>query len=91
MASKAAPSDLDSNKSTKVPHNNKARRGVLLYHKHWGKETPKHRGSPHNCVLCKKYIIPEHKYKLYRSENYFGNFSNQESIKEGLEGSLGNR
>ena len=55
-----------------------------------GEETPKHKGSLHYYVLCKKAEIPERKYKSHSSENYFGCSYYQEPTKEGLGGSLGN-
>ena len=39
----------------------------------------------------KKAGMHERKYKSHTSENIFGHGSDQESIKEGLGGSLGNR
>ena len=35
--------------------------------------------------------MPESKWKSHISENFFGKMSNQVSIKDGLEGTLGNR
>ena len=43
------------------------------------------------CVLSKKAGMPERKYMLHSSEKCFGKRSNQQSIKEGLGGALGNR
>ena len=42
-------------------------------------------------MIYKKVVIPEPKYKSHRSENCFGRTYDQESIKEGLGRSLGNR
>ena len=42
-------------------------------------------------MLCKKTVIPKKKYKSYSSKNCFGKISDQELVKDGLVGSLGNR
>ena len=39
--------------------------------------------------MCKKAGMPERKYRLHISENYFGKRSDQKSIKEGLGEILG--
>ena len=42
-------------------------------------------------MLCKKAEITERKYKSHDSENFFETMSYQDSTKESLRGSLGNR
>ena len=58
---------------------------------HQGKKNPKHKGYQRYCMLYNEAGIPKHKYKLHSSETFFGWRSDQESIKEGLWGSLCNR
>ena len=62
-ASKAAPANFYSDASAKFPRKNKARNGVLTSRKKQGKKTPKYKGSQRYCVLYKKYVIPECKFK----------------------------
>ena len=90
-ASKSSSTNSDSNTSENVPQKNKARNGVLLYHNHKGRKNPKHKGYHNYYVLRKKSGIPGSKYKYHTSENRFGCRSHQESIKEVLQGILGNR
>ena len=83
-ASKAAPSNHDSDASEKFQCKNKARTGVLPACKQQVKKNPKHRGSKTYCVLCKKAGMPEYKYKLHRSENRFEKV--QQGIHQGMYG-----
>ena len=90
-ASKAAPANYDSNASAKVTHKNEERTGVLPDCKNQGKKNSKHKGPHSYCVLFNKAGMPKRKYKLHSSENCLGKKSDQESTKEGLGESLGNR
>ena len=67
--SKAAPDDSHSDASAKVPCKNKSKNCVLPAHKKQGKKTPKNKVFKRYCVMCKKSIMPESKYKLHMSEN----------------------
>ena len=91
MASKAALTNYDSDASTEVTFKNKARTGILTVHKQQSKKTTNNKVSQSYCVLCKNSVTTKCKYKLHISETFFGRSSEQESIKEGLGGSLGNR
>ena len=75
----------------KAPHTRKARTGVLLAHKQQGKKTPKYHSAQSYYLLFKKARIPEHKCKLYSSQNCFGKSYDQAFIKDDFGGDLGNR
>ena len=90
-AFKAASADSDSDASVIVSHKKKAILGVLPNQKQKGEKTPNHKGSQHYFVLRKKDQIHERKYKLNILRNCFVKRYDQEYIKEGLGGSLGNR
>ena len=74
-----------------VMHNNKARTGVLPSRKKNGENNPKHHVAQRYWVMFKKSVIPERKYKYHISESFFGNISDQASIRDRLGGFLGNR
>ena len=60
-ASKEAPADSDSDASHRVPCKKMTRTCVLTTQKQEGEKNPKHKGSEHCCVLCKKAGITERK------------------------------
>ena len=69
---------------------NKSRDGVLTAYKQQVMNTHKRKDNQSYCVLCNNNEIPDHKYKLNSSKNCFVCRSDQDSIKEGLGGSMGN-
>ena len=89
--SKADPVNSDRNDSIKVPLKKKARNGVLPDRKQQEKKTPKYHGSQRYCILCKKAVIPESKWKSNSSKKSFVKRSNKENFKDGLGGALSNR
>ena len=89
--SKAVPENPFRDAYAKVMYKKKSNTGLLPDHNQWGKKNPNNKGYQHYWVLWKKAVMPEHNYKLHKSENCFGKSSYQEAIKEGLGGSLGNR
>ena len=89
--SKEAPESSDSDVSRRVPSKNNERTGVLPTRKQQGKKTPKHSITHSYCILFKKAGIPESKWKLHSSDNYFGKSSYQATIKDVLEGGMGNK
>ena len=89
--SKAVPVNSDIKKFVRVLRKKKARTGVLSSRKQNGKNTPKHHGVQKYCLIFNKAGMPEIKYTSHISENCFGKRLNQQSIKDGLGGSLCNR
>ena len=63
VASKVALVDSDSNSSPRVSHKNKSSDGVFPNLKQQGKKTTKHKGYHNYCVVWKKAVMPECKYK----------------------------
>ena len=89
--SKAAPIYPDRDDSVKGRCKKEARTGVLPSQKQHEKNTPKHHGSQRYCITCKKSVIPGRKYTLHSSNNYFGNISDQASVRDGFGGTVDNR
>ena len=63
----AGLTNYGSDTSAKVPHKKKARTGVLPSHKQQVKKNPKNKVFQNYCVLCKKYGMPDCKYKSHIS------------------------
>ena len=91
MVSKEAPASSNSYASIRVLRNNNESTGVLPARKQQGKKNPKHSIAHSYCILFKKAGIPESKWKLHSSDNYFGKSSYQATIKDVLEGGMGNK
>ena len=83
-ASKAAPSASDIDSISRVPHKKKVVTSVLPDRNNQGKKISKHKYYQRYCVLCKKSVMPERKFKSHISEECFWRRFYQESIKEGL-------
>ena len=83
-ASKAAPSASDIDSIPRVPHKKKVVTSVLPDRNNQGKKISKHKYYQRYCVLCKKSVMPERKFKSHISEECFWRRFYQESIKEGL-------
>ena len=65
--------------------------GVLSIHKQQVKKTPNHHGTQQYCLLYKKSVGRDCKWKYHCSDNCFGKSSNQASVLDRLVGSLDNR
>ena len=65
--SKAVSTHSDSNTSANMPRKKKSSTAVLPSRKKQGRKNPNHKGSQCYCVLCKNYVMPEHKYTLHSS------------------------
>ena len=91
ISTSRAASHSDSDESIRVLSKKRSRNGVLPNLKYQGKKTPKHHIAQRYCVLCNKAGITEWKYIPHSSGDCFGKRSDQNSIKDGLEGSLGSR
>ena len=59
------PVDSNIYASPRVYHKNKAKTGVLTAHKKQGNNITKNKGSQCYCVMRKKAVITERKYKYY--------------------------
>ena len=81
----------DRNEYIRVLHDKRVSTGVITNRKYQGKNAPKHNGIQCYCALCKKARMTHQKYMAHSSENRFFERSYQQSIKDGLGGSLGNR
>ena len=80
-------SEIDS--ILKVPCKKKSSTGIFPARKNSNKsKTTKHVRIQCYFVLCKCYVMPESMYMLQISETFFGNISDQESLKNGLGGNL---
>ena len=66
ISSARAASLSDSNDSINVPRKKKSRTGVLRSNKPQ-KKAQKYHGIKRYCVLCKKAVMPEQKYRLHTS------------------------
>ena len=64
--------------------------GVLSIHKQQVKKTPNHHGTQQYCLLYKKSVGRDCKWKYHCSDNCFGKSSNQASVKDVLGGAPGN-
>ena len=90
---KKISSDKSSSRSDRdglfrIPRKNKARTGFLLNNKVPPKKAPNHCGNQHHCVIFKKAGITEQKYMSHSAEDYFGKSYNQDTIKDGLGGTM---
>ena len=70
-------SHSNSNRSIRIPRKKKAKTGVLCNNKEPNNKVPKHHGTQHHCVLCKKSGMLEKKYMLHSAEECFGKRFNQ--------------
>ena len=91
VSQKNVPSDSYIDAIPGVPCREESSFGVLPALNQKFKKTPNNKGFQCYCVLWKKTVIHERKYKSHTLGHWFGRVSNQESIKEGLGGKLGNR
>ena len=79
----------DSVAIQKATENIKSRTVVLPTHKNSNKINNINReGIQSYIFMCKKVIIPEHKYSSNSAETCFDKRSDQESLKKGLERNL---
>ena len=88
IASTRAASLSGSITSVRITRNKKSRIGAGVLHSNKGShnKAPKHHGTQSHCMIYKGSGITERKYMLHSAEDYFGNRTNQKTIKDGLVG-----
>ena len=73
----------------RVPHKNNLSTGILPTQDPIIK-SPNYDGNHIHCMLYKNAVMPDQNYIPHSSEVWFGKSSDQESLKEGMIGNLGN-
>ena len=90
VTSKSVPVNYGSDDPIRFPRNKKVRTDVIPSRKQHGGNIPKHHDAQCYCVMCKKAVIPEKKWRSHIYENLFGKIHRQQYIKDILVGPLYN-